>query len=260
MQSGLHNNWFHLTIIIFVCLDALIVIFELLLDVGAFSNVRCEGENFLEQAERCHYQRLTGITCAPPALLVIEKANISEAALSQICRCGFRTGRRVCIPTAEATGVNPALVLHIISIVILCIFMLEVIVKLIAFRMKYFTHKFEVLDGIVVVISWVLDIASLAREEAFEAAALLIVLRLWRVVRIVNGAVLSAKAQSDNQLEEARKQARKIVHAFHKCQDRMDDMEEENLGLKRRIGHGGYEKLKKPKVGFFEDDDEHTSC
>ena len=59
--------------------------------------------------------------------------------------------------------------------------------KLIAFRMKYFTHKFEVLDGIVVVISWVLDIASLAREEAFEAAALLIVLRLWRVVRIVNG-------------------------------------------------------------------------
>ena len=53
--------------------------------------------------------------------------------------------------------------------------------------MKYFTHKFEVLDGIVVVISWVLDIASLAREEAFEAAALLIVLRLWRVVRIVNG-------------------------------------------------------------------------
>lgn len=62
-------------------------------------------------------------------------------------------------------------------------------------------------------------------EEAFEAAALIIILRLWRVVRIVNGAVLSSKAQSDRQLEEARAEARKIIHAFHKCQDKLDEME-----------------------------------
>ena len=62
-------------------------------------------------------------------------------------------------------------------------------------------------------------------EEAFEAAALIIILRLWRVVRIVNGAVLSSKAQSDRQLEEARAEARKIIHAFHKCQDKLDEVE-----------------------------------
>ena len=62
-------------------------------------------------------------------------------------------------------------------------------------------------------------------EEAFEAAALIIVLRLWRVVRIVNGAVLSSKAQSDRKLEEARSEARRIIHAFHKCQDRVDLLE-----------------------------------
>ena len=62
-------------------------------------------------------------------------------------------------------------------------------------------------------------------EEAFEAAALIIVLRLWRVVRIVNGAVLSSKAQSDRQLTEARVEARKIIHAFHKCQDKVDVLE-----------------------------------
>ena len=62
-------------------------------------------------------------------------------------------------------------------------------------------------------------------EEAFEAAALIIILRLWRVVRIVNGAVLSSKAQSDRQLEEARTEARKIIHAFHKCQDKLDEVE-----------------------------------
>ena len=33
--------------------------------------------------------------------------------------------------------------------------------KLIAFRLKYFTHKFEVFDGCIVVLSYALDLASL---------------------------------------------------------------------------------------------------
>ena len=37
----------------------------------------------------------------------------------------------------------------------------QIILKIIAFRLKYFTHKFEVFDGMVVVVSWVLDIASM---------------------------------------------------------------------------------------------------
>ncbi len=38
--------------------------------------------------------------------------------------------------------------------------MSQVVLKMIAFRFKYFTHKFEVFDGIIVVISWTLDVAS----------------------------------------------------------------------------------------------------
>ncbi len=38
--------------------------------------------------------------------------------------------------------------------------MSQVVLKMVAFRLKYFTHKFEVFDGIVVVISWTLDVAS----------------------------------------------------------------------------------------------------
>lgn len=43
---------------------------------------------------------------------------------------------------------------------------MQIGVKIIAFRLKYFTHKFEVFDGMVVVISWVLDIASLYVQTA----------------------------------------------------------------------------------------------
>ena len=41
-------------------------------------------------------------------------------------------------------GINPGKVFHCFSLVILSIFMIEFLLKLIAFRMKFFTHKFEV--------------------------------------------------------------------------------------------------------------------
>ena len=40
MQHALHHNLFHLIIVILVSIDAVIVIFELLIDVGAFSKIR----------------------------------------------------------------------------------------------------------------------------------------------------------------------------------------------------------------------------
>ena len=52
-------------------------------------------------------------------------------------------------------------------------------------------------------------------EEAFKAAALIIVLRLGRVLRRVRvrvRVVLSSKARSDRQLEDARSKAKRIIH------------------------------------------------
>ena len=54
------------------------------------------------------------------------------------------------------------IVLHMLIVHISLFFiLLQIITKIIAFRLKYFTHKFEVFDGIVVVVSWVLDVASM---------------------------------------------------------------------------------------------------
>lgn len=250
MQVALHSHYLHLVIIVLVVLDALIVLFELLLDIGALNNIRCTGEGFLEQARFCHYEFATDESselhdvCLPTAVLVLQRANLTpleEGSFGEepFCTCKFREGKRVCLDDRASTGVNPALVLHGTSIAILTIFMFEVALKLFAFRLKYFTHKFEVFDGIVVVISWTLDVASLKEEEAFEAIALLIILRLWRVVRIVNGAVLSAKARSDEQLHEARNHARKIIHAYHKAQDHLSNSEQENGELRQLLKDHG---------------------
>jgi len=120
MQVALHSHYFHLAIVILVVLDALIVLFELLLDVGAFSksyhalntlydwvvlldNIECEGDDLLEQAERCHYSRDFRAGCAAPVPLpkhpdfLPEVVSINNNTPAVLCTCKFRDGKRVCV-------------------------------------------------------------------------------------------------------------------------------------------------------------------
>lgn len=78
-------------------------------------------------------------------------------------------------------------VFHYLSLSILTIFLVEVGFKVFVYRWEFFHHKFEVLDGIVVIVSFILDIVLIFQEHEFEAVGLLILLRLWRVARIING-------------------------------------------------------------------------
>lgn len=65
--------------------------------------------------------------------------------------------------------------------------MVELAGKLFAYQLEFFQHKFEVFDGLVVLVSFVLDIVFIFHEDAFDGMGLLILLRLWRVARIING-------------------------------------------------------------------------
>lgn len=73
------------------------------------------------------------------------------------------------------------------SFVILIFFMIEVFLKIFVFRLEFFYYKFEILDVVVVVVFFVFDIVFIFREYEFEVFGLLILFRLWRVVRIING-------------------------------------------------------------------------
>ena len=78
-------------------------------------------------------------------------------------------------------------VFHYLSLALLTFFMIELVGKLYAYRLEFFQHKFEVFDGLVVVVSFVLDIVFVAREDVLDGVGFLILLRLWRVARIING-------------------------------------------------------------------------
>ncbi|XP_078277448.1 voltage-gated hydrogen channel 1 [Rhinoraja longicauda] len=86
-------------------------------------------------------------------------------------------------------------VFHYLSIIILTFFILELVGKLYAFRLEFFWHKFEVLDAVIVVVSFILDIVYISREDAFDGVGLLILLRLWRVARIINGILMTVQTR-----------------------------------------------------------------
>ena len=54
----------------------------------------------MEQAEFCHYSLRD--KCGPPAILLLERINISEApgeghGDEGLCECGFSGGQRICL-------------------------------------------------------------------------------------------------------------------------------------------------------------------
>ncbi|XP_006865482.1 PREDICTED: voltage-gated hydrogen channel 1 [Chrysochloris asiatica] len=130
-----------------------------------------------------------------------------------------------------------AKVFHYMSIAILTFFMMEVFFKIFVFRMEFFHHKFEILDAIVVVVSFILDIVLLFREHEFEALGLLILLRLWRVARIINGIIISVKTRSERQLLRLKQiniqLAAKIQHLEFSCSEKEQEIERLNKLLRQ---------------------------
>lgn len=137
-----------------------------------------------------------------------------------------------------------ARVFHYMSIAILTFFMIEVFFKIFVFRLEFFHHKFEILDSVVVLVSFVLDIVLLFREHEFEALGLLILLRLWRVARIINGIIISVKTRSERQLLRLKQinlqLATKIQHLEFSCTEKEQEIERLNKLLRQHglLGEG----------------------
>lgn len=125
------------------------------------------------------------------------------------------------------TGWNDALeALGIVSLVFSCLFMAELLASIWAFglsyveiylgscmsiaylhfRHSYFNSKFHCLDAVVIIASFIVDL--LLRGPLEEVATLVIVLRLWRVFKIIEELTAGAKEQ----LERLKEQIETLEH------------------------------------------------
>lgn len=130
-------------------------------------------------------------------------------------------------------------VFHYLSLALLTFFMVELAGKLYAFRLEFFDHKFEVFDGLVVIISFVLDIVFIFHEDAFDGIGLLILLRLWRVARIINGILVSVKTRAQQKLHKLKESYDHLVQRVTELQERNDKLEQENQKLQALLKKHG---------------------
>ncbi|KAJ8346617.1 hypothetical protein SKAU_G00280180 [Synaphobranchus kaupii] len=123
-------------------------------------------------------------------------------------------------------------VFHYLSLALLTFFMVELAGKLFAYRQEFFRHKFEVFDGVVVVVSFVLDIVYVSSEDAFDGMGLLILLRLWRVARIINGVLVSVKTRAHHKVQKLKESNVHLTQQVSNLQQFNSRMEQENSRLR----------------------------
>ncbi|XP_014668027.1 PREDICTED: voltage-gated hydrogen channel 1-like [Priapulus caudatus] len=111
-------------------------------------------------------------------------------------------------------------VLHYASLAILSLFMVEIVVKLYAMRLSFFKHKLEMFDAVVVVVAFSLDIAFTTNKGgAVNGLNLLVILRLWRIARIVNGIILSMTAQAEKRLHREKREREAVEDELGKFRE-----------------------------------------
>ncbi|KAJ3042931.1 hypothetical protein HDV00_006238 [Rhizophlyctis rosea] len=112
-----------------------------------------------------------------------------------------------CTDTSPSPAEHPLWhdVLAHISTVILILFNLELIAHLVAFGPRFFTHNaLHLFDAAVVITSLILDLVLRGKEQ--EVAGLLVVLRCWRLVRVVDGVVLTVTDQYKGKIDRLEKE------------------------------------------------------
>ncbi|XP_069135621.1 voltage-gated hydrogen channel 1-like [Argopecten irradians] len=132
-------------------------------------------------------------------------------------------------------------ILHYSSISILCLFVIEIIVRIYAYRLSFLKHKMEVFDAIIVTVSFVLDIVFRSHEGPESGIGLLVVLRLWRVTRILNGIVMSVKKQAEKRLLRERRLRQACEQELTKYREYCSTQEQEIEILRGMLRKHGIE-------------------
>ncbi|XP_067664632.1 voltage-gated hydrogen channel 1-like [Haliotis asinina] len=128
--------------------------------------------------------------------------------------------------------------LHYASLTILAIFVVEVVCKIIAEGTHLLKHKAEVFDAIIVLVSFSMDIAFSfvsVTSAARDAAGLMVLLRLWRITRIINGVIMSVKLDADKKINEQKVARAKAEEEVVRLKRQVDTLQTEVKKLRDRL-------------------------
>eukprot|EP00929_Paragymnodinium_shiwhaense_P027280 TRINITY_DN16049_c0_g1_i1.p1 TRINITY_DN16049_c0_g1~~TRINITY_DN16049_c0_g1_i1.p1 ORF type:complete len:382 (+),score=97.77 TRINITY_DN16049_c0_g1_i1:46-1146(+) len=106
------------------------------------------------------------------------------------------------------------------SVIILSVFEIELLALMVILKGIFFRNLLYVLDWVVVTTSLILDLAILsgAVSSAQIVATLIIIVRIWRLMRITHGVALTVHERDHHVIEE-------ISEVAHELEDELGDLE-----------------------------------
>ncbi|KAI0636824.1 hypothetical protein C8Q77DRAFT_526463 [Trametes polyzona] len=123
-----------------------------------------------------------------------------------------------------------------LSLAITTLFLVEVPVTIWALGVQYYNPAGPVVhaalhlfDALVILTTFVLEVVLRGRER--ELAALLVILRLWRLVKLVQGIAVSAGELDEHQAQELAETRQRLKDALNSLQI----VHQENQELRARI-------------------------
>ncbi|CAG5126250.1 unnamed protein product, partial [Candidula unifasciata] len=196
------SNVMQYCVISMVIADCLIIVLELLIDMDFIVFPEDSQPHHSAGHDASHsaaYNSTTFTTHHPDHFPHTSFSSSTTPYTTGFCSCGcplFRSSHDD--TTSQATHTvhhhsnkeKAEHILHALSLTILSLFMIEVSLKIYVEGRHLLRQKAEVFDAVVVIVSFTLDIVfSFVSIEsaAKDAAGLMVILRLWRVTRVING-------------------------------------------------------------------------
>lgn len=118
--------------------------------------------------------------------------------------------------------------LHYISVAILSVLVLLLFVKIFCSGKRFFKSRMQVFDGIVILISFTLDlvfIEGLAVLRLEEFIIIIIFLLPWRILRVLNSLIAAVLDQQRLNLKIMYKQKKKISRTLSETNTKMEVMQ-----------------------------------
>ncbi|KAF2349727.1 Ion transport domain [Trinorchestia longiramus] len=132
--------------------------------------------------------------------------------------------------------------LHVASLLLLAIFAAELLFRLCICPLETLKSWAEVLDGVVVVAAIVLESYSFHHRGAAQAAGLLITLRLWRIVRILNNMRVAVHLADQRKLQQETQRRRKLelqLRDLKHVQKTLEETQSKCAALERELHSRG---------------------
>jgi len=199
-------------------------------------DARAQAEPEVEQSRITVWKSKTAEALESPPLHYTVIALVVVDSACVLADLGYTVLSSDCEPPEGPDAPVWLNVLSYISLVITLLFVIELPVTLWALGPKFYNPFGEVLhgglhlfDAVIILTTFVLEVILRGKER--ELASLLIILRLWRLVKLVGGIAVGAgdiQEESAKMLKDTRDELEEVTKTI-------EQLRTENTGLRERI-------------------------